>query len=129
PLPPSTQGATSADTVTVEILGRRAYVLGPVLSGLYPVNLDARTTTADSLEVGSYSRPFLFKGIQTIVRLNSREQSRQKTFEEAGTEVSSAFQEYESKRLESEWLNSLRKRYPVVEHTERLKKAFVTASK
>jgi peptidyl-prolyl cis-trans isomerase SurA len=128
PLSPSA-GSSAGDTVTVEILGRRAYVLGPVLSGLYPVDLDARTTTADSLEAGSYSRPFLFKGILTIVRLNGHEPSRQKSFEEAGTEVSSAFQEYESKRLESEWLNSLRKRYPVVEHPEQLKRAFVTASK
>ncbi len=128
PLPPSS-GSAAGDTVTAEIIGRRAYVLGPVLSGLYPIELDARTTTADSLETGSYSRPFLFKGILTIVRLNGREPARRKTYEEAGTEVSSAFQEYESKRLESEWLSSLRKRYPVVEHPEQLKKAFVTASK
>jgi hypothetical protein len=59
-----------------------------------------------------------------IVRLNGKEPARKKTYDEAGTEVSSAFQEYESKRLEREWLDGLRKRFPVVEKKETLHYAF-----
>jgi hypothetical protein len=59
------------------------------------------------------------------VRLQRKEPARQKTFEEAGTELSSAFQEYESKRLENVWLDGLRQTYPIVEHKEVLKNAFV----
>ncbi|MGH9428156.1 MAG: hypothetical protein ACRD2L_17875, partial [Terriglobia bacterium] len=60
----------------------------------------------------------------SIIRVNKKEPARQKTLEEAGTEVSSAFQEYESKRLESELLDGLRKAHPVIEYREALKNAF-----
>jgi hypothetical protein len=82
---------------------------------------------ADSLAAGSFSGPFPYRGTFSIVRLDRREPARQKTFEEAGGELSSAFQEAESKRLETEWLQSLRQRYPVVEHKEVLKNAFIVA--
>jgi peptidyl-prolyl cis-trans isomerase SurA len=120
---------SSPDTVTIDLINRRPNILGGVISGLYPVDTDARTTKADSLEAGSYVQPFLYKGSYAIVRLNRKERAREKDFDEASTEVSSAFQEYESKRLESEWLDGLRKKYPVVEHKESLKRAFITASK
>ncbi len=119
----------SSDTMTIDIINRRPNILGSVISGLYPVETDARTTCADTLEAGSYGPPFLYKGSYAIVRLNKRDPAREKTFDEASTEVSSAFQEYESKRLESEWLEGLRKKYPVVEYKENLKRAFISASK
>jgi hypothetical protein len=61
------------------------------------------------------------------VRLNARENARRKTFEEAGPELSSAYQDYESKRLESDWLAQLRQKYPVVEYKPILKNAFAPA--
>jgi len=113
-----------AAQVDIEIVGRKPIVVGGVQSGIYTKTLDERTTRADSLNVGTHTAPFQFKGYYVIVRLNRRDSTRQKTFEEAGTEVSSAFQEFESKRLESEWLGSLRTRYPVVVYKQELKKAF-----
>lgn len=82
---------------------------------------------ADSLAVGEFSKPFNYRGNFTIIQLKKKEPLRRKTFAEAGTEVSSAFQEYEAKRLEKEWLDGLRKRYPVVENKEALKYAFAPA--
>ena len=79
---------------------------------------------ADSLAVGSLSNPFPNRAHFCRFRLNTREPRREKTFDEAGGELSSAFQEAESKRLETEWLQSLRQRYPVVENKEVLKDAF-----
>jgi hypothetical protein len=61
------------------------------------------------------------------VRLNAREKARRKTYEEAGPELSSAYQDYESKRLESDWLAQLSQKYLIVEFKPILKNAFVPA--
>ncbi len=110
--------------VKADIIARRPMVIGRVETALLPVTTDERTMKADSLKVGAISTPLMSKSSVTIVRLNKKEPLRQKTFEEAGTEVSSSFQEYESKRLEKEWIDGLRKKYPVVEYKEALKSAF-----
>lgn len=111
----------------LEIGGRRPVILGTIEHGLLPATADDRTLHADSLQPGSYSRPFTHEGSAYIVRLDLKDATRIKTFDEAGTEVSSSFQESESKRLEREWLEGLRKAYPVVEHKEALKNAFAPA--
>ena len=114
-------------TVHVVLVGRLPIVQGRVATELLPVAADERARRADSLSIGQYSKPFENKRLFSIVRLDGREAAREKTYEEAGTEVSSAFQEYELKRLESEWLEGLKKSHPVVEHPEVLKNAFVSA--
>ena len=73
---------------------------------------------------GEYSSLINNAGGFSIVRLNSKEPSRLKTFDEAKAEVSGAFQESESKRLEREYLDSLRKRYNPVIHYDKLEQAF-----
>ncbi len=110
-----------------EITGKRSWFAGALESSIQPVTTDERTARADSLQVGQYSAPFMYRGYPTIVRLNKRDPLRKKTYEEAGTEVSSSYQEYESKRLENEWLDGLRKKYPVAVFKERLKYAFAPA--
>jgi peptidyl-prolyl cis-trans isomerase SurA len=110
--------------VGADIIGRRAIVVGKLETALLPVTTDERTAMADSLQVGEVSEPFRSKYGISIVRLNKKDPLRQKTFDEAGTEVSSSFQEYESKRLEREWIEGLTRRYPVVPYKEVLKGAF-----
>jgi peptidyl-prolyl cis-trans isomerase SurA len=114
-----------ADAFELNIVGRQALVLGSVERAVLAPSADERARNADGLAVGAVSNPIPFRSTFSLVRLNKREPARQKTFEEAGGEVSSAFQEAESKRLETEWLQSLRKQYPVVEYKEVLKDAFV----
>lgn len=53
-----------------------------------------------------------------------KDPAREKTFEEAQSEVSGAFQEYETKRLGDEWYSMLQKKYPVVLVKEALGKTF-----
>ncbi|MFA6234759.1 MAG: peptidylprolyl isomerase [Bacteroidota bacterium] len=60
----------------------------------------------------------------SIVKITEKEKAREKTFEEAQSEVSSKFQEFESKRLEREWIQSLKDKYGVKIHEDVLKKAF-----
>ena len=91
--------------------------------------VDAKSTQlsleAEKLKnVGDYSSIINNAGGFSILRLNSKEASRIKTFEEAKPEVSGAFQESESKRLEREYLDSLRKRYNPVINYEKLEQAF-----
>ena len=75
-------------------------------------------------KAGDYSSLISNAGGFSIVRLNSKEPSRLKTFDEAKAEVSGAFQEFESKRLEQKYLDSLKKRYNPVIHYDKLEQAF-----
>jgi len=108
----------------VQILGLQPLVISPLETSLAAPAADERAKQADSLAVGGYSAPFFYKVAYAVVRKDGVDPARQKTFEEAGAEVSSAFQEYESKRLEAEWLGRVKQFAPVVEHKELLKNAF-----
>ncbi len=126
--------ATSADEKTkmnglvdITVIGRKGKIIGGLENALLSVTTDERTEMADSLTVGGYSRPFEYENSFCIVKLNKKDPLRMKSFEETGTEVSSAFQEYESKRLEQEWLDGLKKQYPVMEYKGALKNAFVSS--
>ncbi len=116
----------STRRVTAEILGRQPRIIGKEQQAILAAAADERAKRADSLAVGSFSQPFFFQNGYVLVRLDAREPSRQKTYEEAGPEVSTSFQDYEAKRLEKEWLNGLRQRYPVTEQKEMLQNAFAS---
>jgi len=86
---------------------------------------DELASAALEMEVGKISEPLeLESGGYAIIKLNAKEAPRPKSFDEAGAEVSNAFQEYESKRLEKVWLDSVAQQYPVITHKEYLKDAF-----
>ena len=122
----ASSSSREADAFELNVVGRQALVLGDIQHAVLAPGADERARHADSLTVGGVSNPFATRGMYSVVRLDKREPARQKTFDEAGGELSSAFQEAESKRLESEWIQGLRQRYPVVEHKEALKDAFVS---
>jgi peptidyl-prolyl cis-trans isomerase SurA len=125
---PVSKGETNREVlntrIDLEIIGRKSLLRGGIELSLLPDTSDERSLRADSLSAGEFSKPFRHKTGVSIVQLKKKHPSRLKTFEEAGTEVSSAFQEYEARRLEDEWLTELRKRFPVVENREVLKHAF-----
>jgi peptidyl-prolyl cis-trans isomerase SurA len=124
------RGKDSAGTtlrVDIQILGRQPLVISPLEQALLAPAADDRARRADSLAPGTVSAPFFYKVAYSIVRLDRRDPARQKSFEEAGAEVSSAFQDYESKRLETEWLARIKQQHPVVVHKEVLNNAFAPA--
>ena len=85
---------------------------------------------ADGLsKIGDYSEPIPNQGGFSIIRLDERDPARLKTFEEAKAEVSGAFQEFESRRLENEYIDSLKKRYSPVINYDQLRKAFTQYTK
>lgn len=73
---------------------------------------------------GDYTEPVPNPGGFSILRLDFKAPARLKTFEEAKAEVSGAYQEYESKRLENEYIDSLKKKYSPVINYDELRKAF-----
>jgi peptidyl-prolyl cis-trans isomerase SurA len=119
--------ATRNDRVELSISNRRPLVLGVPEHTLLARDADDRARRADSLKSGQYSVPFAYRGFFSIIRLDGLDPSRRKTYEEAGPEVSTAFQDFESKRLETAWIDSLRAIMPVKEYPEVLKNAFAPA--
>ena len=75
-------------------------------------------------KIGDYTEPIPNHGGFSILRLDIKDPARLKTFEEAKAEVSGAFQESESKRLENEYIDSLKKKYTPVIYYDELRKAF-----
>jgi peptidyl-prolyl cis-trans isomerase SurA len=93
--------------------------------GLQPADSDTLTKRASALGVNEISEPFLSEdGGYTIIKLIARETPRVKSFDEAGAEVSNAYQEYLSKQLEQQWLDRIRLKYPVIQYKEELRNAF-----
>lgn len=108
----------------VSIMGRQPWIQGKPEVLLLPTTNDDRSLHADSLTPGQFSKPFQWHGVYYIVRLDKREPARLKTYEEAKNEVSSFYQESESKRLEDDWVKQLRASTPVTQDTEVLRAAF-----
>ena len=82
---------------------------------------------ASALAIGEISEPFeLENGGYAIVKLLGKEPARQKSYEEAGAEVSNSYQEHQSKLLEQQWVDRVRQKFPVKQNKELLKNAFTS---
>lgn len=94
--------------------------------GLVSVDYSPLSTKANEMltQTGTYTEPFAYSGGFSIVKLIFKDPSHPKTFEEAKAEVSGAYQEAESKRLENEYLDSLKKRYDPQLYYDKLEEAF-----
>lgn len=78
---------------------------------------------------GDFSKPFEADGGWAIVKLNRKIAERIKTFEEALPELSSSFQESESKRLENKYTNGLKTFYQPEYDYDELENAFKSVQK
>lgn len=84
-------------------------------------NLSAQ---AMAMSVDSVTVPFRNGAGFSILKVLGKEGPRTKTFEEAGPELVSAYQEQASKQREQEWVASLRSRYGLTVDIDALKSAF-----
>lgn len=92
---------------------------------LQDVNNSEFSKEANKIQsAGQIAEPVPFMGGYSIFKLNEREPARVKTFEEAKAEVSSDYQEMQSKKLEQDYLSSLQNRYKPVLYYEALNDAF-----
>lgn len=92
--------------------------------GLQPITTNDLTSRAWNMPEGDSSQYFPFDGGFSFIKIIKKESPREKTFEEAASEVSSAFQEFETKRLSDEWYENLKKKYPVTLSSDGLAKTF-----
>lgn len=92
--------------------------------GLVDASENEISWKAWNMKVNEISEPIRFQEGYSIIKVTGKEPSRIKTFEEAFNEVASAVQEQELKRLEREWVESLKKKYKVVINEKALEKAF-----
>ncbi len=93
--------------------------------GMQQVDTDTLTRYALNLKTGEMSEPLeLESGTTVIVKLMARTPAHPKSYEDAGAEVSNAYQDHESKELERQWLDKIRLRYPVKEYPDALRDAF-----
>jgi peptidyl-prolyl cis-trans isomerase SurA len=122
-----TERTRRAERLGIDIIGRQPRIVGGLDHQLLAPAADDRAKQADSLSLGEVSHPFFHKNGHALVRLEGREPSRQKSYAEAGPEVSTAFQDYEAKRLEQEWILGLRKDFPVMERKDVLQSAYTKA--
>jgi peptidyl-prolyl cis-trans isomerase SurA len=93
--------------------------------GLVDVSSSELAGEAFKLEKpGDYSKPILNQSGYSILQLISKDPAHLKTFEEAKEEVSGAYQEVESKRLEKDYIENLTKLYNPVIYYSNLDKVF-----
>jgi len=92
--------------------------------GMQPAETNELSKKAILLNKGWIEGPEKFQYGYSIIKVTDKDAAREKTFEEAKSEVSSKFQEHESKRLESKWIESLKKKFGVEIDREILKNAF-----
>lgn len=93
--------------------------------GLEPVTKNDLTRRTWAMYEKDFATYFPNEGGFSLVKVLQKDPAREKTFEEAQSEVSGAFQEYETKRIGDEWYAMLQKKYPVVLNAEAVSKTFL----
>ncbi len=119
------QNGANFDTLAAKYTERPGYKKLAGNHGLvYAAESDLSQKANQLKSPGDYSKPFNTRGGFAIVKLVAKDPSHLKTFEEAKPEVSGAFQDAESKKLEKNYVQELRNRYNPVIHYDELEKAY-----
>lgn len=119
------QAGENFDSIAIKYTERPGFKTKAGNYGLVDVTSSVLSREANKLQnPGEYSAPFKNGAGYSIFKLNSKEPSRVKSFEEAKPEVSGTVQEMESKRLENEYISSLKSVYHPQYFYEELQKAF-----
>ena len=92
--------------------------------GLQPYDLNELSQRASKMAVDSISDFFQSQGGWSIIKVLAKDSSRVKTFEEAGPELASTYQEQASKIRELQWLDGLKQKYGVTVNDSLLSQAF-----
>lgn len=81
--------------------------------------LAAKVIDRDS---GYISEPFTHESGYAIVRVDAKEKSHEKFYRDAIPDAASQYQEYLSKKIMSDWIDAMKKKYPVTINDSVLKK-------
>jgi len=92
--------------------------------GWMPVDQSVLTQATTNMNIGEVSNPIPNSNGFSVIKVIAKDKPRKKTFEEARPEVSGHFQEFESKRLESEYNERLRSTFRPEQYYDILLSAF-----
>ncbi|MCX7798436.1 MAG: peptidylprolyl isomerase [Melioribacter sp.] len=111
------------DTVVAKY--KKSIITTNIKEDLIEVGNNELASEANKLQnIGDITKPFKSGTNWYILKLIKKEPSRIKTFEEVRNEIMGIVQEQESKRLEEEYLNRLRKLYRPKLYYDKLYEAF-----
>jgi len=117
-------GPISFDSASVRFDARGTGLANRGVLGLQPTATNDMTSRGWNAQTNDTTQYFPFEGGFSFIKVLQKDAAREKTFEEAASEVSSAYQEFETKRLGDEWYEILKKKYPVILNKEALAKAY-----
>jgi peptidyl-prolyl cis-trans isomerase SurA len=124
------QNGADFDTLAAKHTERPGYKRKNGKYELVDVSSSELAEKANALKnVGDYSEPFEVKGGWSIVRLDERLEARIQTFEEALPQLASEYQDAETKRLENEYVNSLKEFYQPEYFYDELENAYKSKNK
>jgi peptidyl-prolyl cis-trans isomerase SurA len=113
------------DSLAVKYSRRSGYDNVSGYYGLVEIDVNELSKKANSLKnIGNISEPFRFQDGWSIVKLVKRDSARLKNIDEVKAEIASLLQEQESKRLENDYINSLKEIYKPEIYYNELNNAF-----
>jgi peptidyl-prolyl cis-trans isomerase SurA len=110
--------------VAQEYTNRSGYQEKKGVWGFQPFTFNDLSLKASTMAIDSITAPFKFEKGWSIIKALGKDSAHVKTFEEAMPEVASTYQEVASKQREKEWVEALKKKYPVTINKEALPEAF-----
>ena len=110
--------------VAQEYTNRSGYQEKKGVWGFQPFTFNELSLKASTMAIDSITSPFKFQTGWSIIKVLGRDSAHVKTFEEAMPEVTSEYQEVASKQREQEWIEVLKKKYPVTINNEALMETF-----
>ncbi len=92
--------------------------------GFQPFTMNELSRKASTMAKDSVTAPFRYEAGWSILKTLAFDSSHVKSFEEATPEIAGAYQEAASKQREQEWVELLKKKFPVTIKKELLPEAF-----
>jgi peptidyl-prolyl cis-trans isomerase SurA len=110
--------------VAQEYTNRSGYQEKKGVWGFQPFTLNELSQKASTMAVDSVSEPFQYQAGWSIIKTLAKDSAHVKNFEDATPEVASGYQEATSKQREQDWIESLKKKYPITINKEVLAETF-----
>ena len=110
--------------VAQEYTNRSGYQEKKGVWGFQPFVSNDLSRKASTMAVDSVSEPFQYESGWSIIKTLAKDSAHVKSFEDATPEVASGYQEAASKQREQDWVEALKKKYPVTINKEALAEAF-----
>jgi peptidyl-prolyl cis-trans isomerase SurA len=110
--------------VAQEYTNRSGYQEKKGVWGFQPFESNDLSRKASTMAVDSVPEPFQYQSGWSIIKTLAKDSAHVKSFEDATPEVASGYQEVATKQREQDWVEALKKKYPVTINKDALTEAF-----